>query len=319
MGPKKRQQEFDDEDNSEASGTPNTQPGIKKVRRAVKGPHAQSDFKLDLILKKLASIETQNSEIVNKVKDIEFRVVATERNLESVRTDCDTLSCTVEKLQTDLQGIGHVPSSSLSALEVSVASLTSIHSARRSESEYLYSEVNKLNLLIAGIIESPQESSSSLAQEVQRLILDITGKKITVDVAHRIGRNQPDRVRTIKVRFLSVLERNCVYFHRKNLSHPYYINEDLSAATREDHSLLRRMKRDILLKDKAANIKIDWRLKTLQHGSSSYAVKDGILVPSTPRLSTSNISGSQRTTSFLEDPTPSTSRQRRNIESPPNF
>jgi hypothetical protein len=318
MGPKKRQHEFDDEDISEASGIPNTQPGNKKVRRAVKGPHAQSDFKLDLILKKLASIETQNSEIVNKVKDIEVRVVATERNLESVRTDCDTLSCTVEKLQTDLLEMGHAPSSALSALELSVASLTSNHSARRSESEYLYSEVNKLNLLIAGIIESPQESSSSLAQEVQRLILDITGKKITVDVAHRIGRNQPDRVRTIKVRFLSVLERNCVYFHRKNLSHPYYINEDLSAATREDHSLLRRMKRDILLKDNAANIKIDWRLKTLQHGSSSYAVKDGILVPST-RLSSSNISGSQRTTSFLEDPTPSTSRQQRNIESSPTF
>jgi hypothetical protein len=90
----------------------------------------------------------------------------------------------------------------------------------------LYAEVNKLNLFIAGITESPDESDSFAAHEVQRLITDIIGRKINVDVAHRVRKYLPNKVRMIKVCFLSMLERNCLYFHRSNLNHPCYINED---------------------------------------------------------------------------------------------
>jgi hypothetical protein len=318
MGPKKRHQEFDDDEGSEASGSPTTQPGTsKKARRAVKGPKANSDSKLDLILQKLASIETQNSVIVNKVKDIELRVVSTENNLKSVREDCDVLTGSVLKLQADMRDLRQVPPSSVSLLKNSVSSLLNNQNTRRSESDYLYAEVNKLNLLISGISESPRESSSSLASEVQRLILDITGKQITIDVAHRIGRNQPNQTRIIKVRFLSVLERNCVYFHRKNLCPPYFINEDLSPETRRDHALLRRKKKDILSIDKDAIIKIDWRSKTLKHGSSLFAVKDGILGHSSPHQPTgSSTSNQEMNTSFLEESEPSTSQQRNIAGSP---
>jgi hypothetical protein len=312
MGPKKRRQEFEFEDESEASGTSSsgTQSGNnKQPRKAVKGT-VQSDFKLDLILKKLVSIETQNSEIVTKVKNIEIRVVSTENELKSVREDCERLTCTVQKLQSDMNDLSQVPSSSAS-LQLKD------QNARRQESDYLYAEINKLNLLISGIFEPPQESSSNLAGEVQRLIQDITGKKITIDIAHRIGRIQPNHVRSIKVRFLSVLERNCVYFHRKKLCHPYYINEDLSPGTRRDHSLLRRKRNDIWQRDKDANIKIDWRSKTLKHGSSLYSVKDGILEQSNSHQPIVNLTSSQGADiSFLEESQPSTSQQRKGIQSP---
>jgi hypothetical protein len=258
----------------------------KQPKKAVKVT-VQSDFKLDLILKKLVSIETPNSEIVTKVKDIEIRVVSTENELKSVREDCERLTCTVQKLQSDMNDLSQVPSSS-SSLQLKD------QNARRPESDYLYAEINKLNLLISGIFEPPQESSGNLAGEVQRLIQDITGKTITIDIAHRIGRIQPNHVRSIKVRFLSVLERNCVYFHRKKLCHPYYINEDLSPGTRRDHSLLRRKRNDIWKRDKDANIKIDWRSKTLKH--------------------INHLTSSQGTNiSFLEESQPSTSQQQRNV------
>jgi hypothetical protein len=208
-----------------------------------------------------------------------------------------------------MNDLSQVPSSS-SSLQLED------QNARRPERDYLYAEINKLNLLISisGIFEPPQESSGKLASEVQRLIQDITGKTITIDIAHRIERIQPNHVRNIKVCFLSVLERNCVYFHRKKLCHPYYINEDLSPGTRRDHSLLRRKRNDIWQRDKDANIKIDWRSKTLKHGSSLYSIKDGILEQSNSHQPIVNLTSSQGANiSFLEESQPSTSRQQRNV------
>jgi hypothetical protein len=291
---KKRQQSFDDEDGSEPSRSlSQSSSGIaKRPRNSTK---SQSDQKLDLILQKLASIENQNSEIVTKVKHIELRVESTENSIKLVRADCDLLTDSVLKLQADLTSNTHCAIPQVSAIESSISSLLSESSTHRNEHELLYAEVNKLNLLIAGIAESPQENDSFAAHEVQRLITDITGRKITVDVAHRVGKYMPNKVRMIKVRFLSMLERNCVYFHRKNLNHPCYINEDLSPQTRNDHSILRRKKNDILRVCKDAAIKIDWKRKSLQYETTSYEVINGILIQKTPQQQT--LDGS-----FLDNP-----------------
>jgi hypothetical protein len=288
---KKRQQGFDDEAGSEPSGSPNqpTSSGTTKRLRKDTQPisrnttKVQSDQKLDLILQKLATIENQNSVIVNKVKDIEVRVESAENSIKLVREDYDLLTNSVTKLQADLISNTHFAIPQVSAIESSISSLLSESSTHQNEHELLYAEVNKLNLLIAGIAESPDESDSFAAHEVQRLITDITDRKITVDVAHRVGKYLPYKVRMIKVRFLNMLGRNCVYFHRTNLNHPCYINEDLSPRTRNDHSLLRRKKNDILRGCKDAAIKIDWKRKTLQYGTTSYEVKNGLLVQKTPQ------------------------------------
>jgi hypothetical protein len=275
---KKRQQSFDDEVGSKPSTSlSQSSSGIAKR------PRNSSDRKLDLILQKLASIENQNSEIVTKVKCIELRVESAENSIKSVRADCGLLTDSVIKLQADLTSNTHCAIPQVSTIESSISSLSSEFSTNRNEHELLYAEVNKLNILIAGIAESPQENDSFAAHEVQRLITDITGRKITVDVAHRVGKYMPHKVRMIKVRFLSMLETNCVYFHRKNLNHPCYINEDLSPRTRNDHSLLRRKKNVILRVCKDAAIKIDWKRKSLQYGTTSYEVNNGILIQKTPQ------------------------------------
>jgi hypothetical protein len=274
----KRQQSFDEDDaNSQPSGSPNSSAIAKKPRKATM---SRDDSKLDLILKKLVNIEEQNSEIMSKVINIENRVVAAEISIQSVKSDCDSLSLSVHKLQSDMADNSQDPSS-ISALKSSVSLLLKDSSARRCDQETLYADVNKLNLIVSGILESPHETNTFIAHEVQRLIKDTTGKNITIDVAHSIGKSQPYRIRQIKVRFLSILERNCVYAHRNNLSHPQYINEDLSPDTRSSHALLRRKKYEILQTNKDATIKIDWKHKTLQHGTSFFAIKDGILKPET--------------------------------------
>jgi hypothetical protein len=234
---KKRRQSFDEEDRSEPS--------------------------VNLSQSSSSTKENQNSVIVSKVKDIEVRVESAENSIKLVRDDCDQLTNSVIKLQADLSSNGICATPQISAIESSISSLQSDSSAHQNEHELLYADVNELNLLIAGITESPQENDSFAALEVQRLITDITGRKITVDVAHRVGKYRPNKARKIKVRFLSLLERNCVYFHRKNLNHPCYINEDLSPRTRNDHALLRRKKNDILHISQDASIKIDWKRKTL--------------------------------------------------------
>jgi hypothetical protein len=282
MGPRKRLRNVDDsEDESNSLNSQTSQKNsTKTLRKVAKGTHVQSD-KLDLILKKLVSIENQNTEIVSKVRDMENRIVLTENELKTVREDCDVLTCSVNKLQTDINSFQQNPSSSNSDLYDSVSRLLLDSSARRSENELIYAELNKLNLLISGIAEPTNENNTTFAHEVERMILDITGKKITIDVAHRVGRILPRKNRMIKVRFLSILERNCVYFHKSKLPHPYYINEDLSPVTRSDHSLLRKKRFEILQRDKDATLKIDWRNKTIQHDSTSYDVKEGVLVQST--------------------------------------
>jgi hypothetical protein len=107
---KKIQQGFDDEVGSEPSGSPNqsTSSGTTKRQRkdalptSRNTPKVQSDQKLDLILQKLATIENQNSVIVNKVKDIEVRVESAEKSIKLVREDYDLLTNSVTKLQADL-------------------------------------------------------------------------------------------------------------------------------------------------------------------------------------------------------------------------
>jgi hypothetical protein len=71
-------------------------------------------------LQKLATIENQNSVIVNKVKDIEVRVESAENSIKLVREDYDLLTNSVTKLQADLISNTHFAIPQVSAIESSI-------------------------------------------------------------------------------------------------------------------------------------------------------------------------------------------------------
>jgi hypothetical protein len=169
---KKRRQSFDEEKGSEPSGNP-SQSSSSTAIAPRKTAKAKSDQKLDLILK-FATIENQNSVIVSKVKDIEVRVESAEVNIKLVRDDCDLLTNTVIKLQADLSSNGVCTTPQIIAIESSISSLYSDSSAHQNEHELLYADVNKLNLLIAGITEHPQENDSFAALEVQLITVSVS-------------------------------------------------------------------------------------------------------------------------------------------------
>jgi hypothetical protein len=74
-----------------------------------------------------------------------------------------------------------------------------------------------------------------------------------------------------------------------------------SPETRSSHALLRRKKYEILQTNKDATIKIDWKHKTLQHGTSVFTIKDGILKPEATSSTTAAPSHPWLPVNFLGD------------------
>lgn len=114
-------------------------------------------------------------------------------------------------------------SSKLSELEEELQTVKeSLHKVS-SENQQLWKELSKLNLIFSGLKDVEFEQPDELYSKVSHVIRT----DFSFDTAHRVGRRNGNLPRPIKVRFLSVLQRNNVLTNRFNVRHPIYINEDL--------------------------------------------------------------------------------------------
>jgi len=232
---------------------------------------------LSLILEKLTKIEKQNTEIVKSVSSVEVKIATIEQKLVAAESTSEELKQSLCEVKTEMSTSISQNSTRIDDMETKLADLTSKFSKIQSEKLVLHSEVNKLNLVLCGHPDSKDESTDKLATEIQAIIRSITKKDITIDCAFRIGNYKPNSCRQVKVKFLSLLERNFALLHRSELSHPYYLNEDLPFETRRTQAILRQKKKALLQLHPDADIKINWKQNTLSHGNILYTVVDGII------------------------------------------
>jgi len=238
-----------------------TSPNSKKPKSNKSSKTQPCD--LSTILSKLTSIESSVKSVKAKVnnvvastEEVKKSIADLKKDFEIQTTDHEKRICGVEELAINLQ--------------------TSIDKLKASN-EGIYNKMNELNLVVSGLPDSETETNNQLVRTVQKLIFEITKREISIDVGSRLGKFRPGVTRAVKVKFVTMLERNCVYLHRTSLKHPCYINEDLSPETRKDLALLRQKKKEILSQDRNATVTIDSKTKTLHHGQRRISIRNGIM------------------------------------------
>jgi len=159
------------------------------------------------------------------------------------------------------------------------------------DTELIEREVKKLNLVILGLADFDTQSIDQLKEQVAKLVLGLTGKQIETDTVHRLGKYQLGNNRPVKVRFLSLTDRDLVWSNRLNSNPPIFVNEDLPFVTRKDFAILRKKSKE--LKEKGETVSIQWNNKTITSGTAAFQVSNGCLTSVTSR-NPSSISTSQQ-------------------------
>ncbi|OXA50401.1 hypothetical protein Fcan01_15225 [Folsomia candida] len=162
------------------------------------------------------------------------------------------------------------------------------------ENEQLWREVNKLNLVISGVPDSEYESREDLGVKIDTIIVKIVGESRKFDTITRVGKFLKNSARLIKVRFLSISDRDEVYDNRYNAERPTYINEDIPPTMRRDHAIMRQKKKQFI-KDGFGlqQIKMDWNRRIIRAGEETYKVVDGNIKLLVPNITTTSNSPPQ--------------------------
>lgn len=161
------------------------------------------------------------------------------------------------------------------ALESEVQQLKSSVVQVSTENEYLWKEVLRPNLILAGIQDSENENKQMLSQQVSKLLI-FNGSQIKFDSVFRIGNYSTGRNRPIKIKFNNTSDREFVFENRAKFKAPIFINEDLPRITRRDHAVLRQTKRKMIAEGSdPKNVKINWIRKSINCGSSLFILENG--------------------------------------------
>jgi len=139
-----------------------------------------------------------------------------------------------------------------------ISKLQSEMSVLKKANERLNDQLCKLNLIYHGVPDSEHESPEELYDQLNNILC----VKNSIDTAWRMGKFTKNKIRPIKVRFLSLHSREEEYKNRKNLNPPFHINADLPKSTREAHSVLRKMKHEAIIGGKRATV--NWKNQTIQ-------------------------------------------------------
>jgi hypothetical protein len=267
-----------------------TQAPTKK-RKVQPGPNFDHDsFESDITDNQTQS--TPNNEVLSPENDdIKALVLKLATKIDAATND----------IKEDLREIKSLVSSHgqrINDVEDRVEHVESAVTKLTQDNEDLRKEINKMNLIIDGIPDPVGEDDNALYGRVKTFICGIVKDDISFDTAFRLGQQKPNHRRPIKVRFLSMVQRNLVYSLRSNTSPPFYINEDLPFSIRRDHGLLRDRKRQEIRNGiNPDHIKIDYKSRCITIENLTYQAKDGVLSKS------SNTSTQQHA-----EPRPSSSR-----------
>lgn len=205
----------------------------------------------DLLDKLCAKIDSSTNDIKMSISEIN-------NSLASHKSEIEALKSTVANLSSS----SRQASGAISSLE--------------HNTEFVERELKRINLVISGLQDAVDEYPGVLKGKIAEFLTSITDCNIEIDTATRIGKFVENRCRHIKVRFLTMTDRNRVYESRFNTTPPVFINEDLPFCTRKDNFILRQKLKE--LKEKKIPAEIVWTKKTIKTGTHCFTLKDGVLV-----------------------------------------
>lgn len=106
------------------------------------------------------------------------------------------------------------------------------------ETEMIYRKVNVNNLFIAGVPEKKNETTDMLLASLKTLFATKLTITPTISHAYRIKSNKVNQPKIVKFSLRDTEQRELIWKNKKQLGHPYYINEDLHIRERQRRGLL---------------------------------------------------------------------------------
>lgn len=242
------------------------------------------------------------TEVSSKVDSLVSKVKLVEDTLGAVVTKSDNISLNLSKLKTDVELKFKNHDGRLTQVEAQVQSVLQSTSQIDNSNDLIYADINRINLIFSGLADSASEMQETLTCDLERILSDIVSSNIRIDCAYRLGKYQNNRSRPIKIRFRTMSDRNLLWNNKKNLQKPFYLNEDLSPATRKVHSILRNKRKDLLQVNPSEVVQIDWKRLIVMTSSHIYTFQQGSFrMEPTHRMDTNSSQPSSSSGTFLAD------------------
>jgi len=170
-------------------------------------------------LEKLDKIEG----IVQSIDEIKEEIKTTKTLVETVQTNVDSLHEDLENVKSQVNN-------------------------QKYDRETVETEVRKINLVVAGVPDDEKENETLLRSKVQNIFnLMIPKENVSIDTVTRLGKFNQSKTRFVRVRFVTMRERELVWRHvmKQKPNPPVYINEDLPYSVRNAHNVLRKKAKEL--------------------------------------------------------------------------
>jgi len=218
--------------------------------------------------------ESDNSDMETDGLDAEKQVEAAHK----MSTDeiCRRFLPLIPVVQKQLENVSKVvrgQRKTISKLRDEVKQLRSEVDYVKEENAKLRREVTGHNLIMSGVEENGDSTREKDTARVFQIIKNKLNMEPMTDFADRIGPKKDDKPRLLKIKFVTVREKDLVWKNKKKLGHPYYLSLDLTPEQRTNRrKLIDEAKKATEDKKK---VKILWGKSGIQIDGSLFLLKDG--------------------------------------------
>jgi len=145
----------------------------------------------------------------------------------------------------------------------------------KEENAKLRRAVTSHNLIMSGVEESGDISREADIHKVLKIIKEKLNLEPMIDYADRIGQKRDNKPRLLKIKFVTVRERDQVWQNKKKLGHPYYLSFDLTPEQRASRKRL--LEEAKIATDAKKKVKILWGKNGLEIDGTVFMLKEGQL------------------------------------------
>lgn len=204
--------------------------------------------------------------------------IENDEDVSSLTTDdlCRRFLPMIPKINSKLQKITKalkLHTEEIENLNQKVSELDSTNANLQRENEYLYKKVNERNLILVGMKEDDKEV---ILDNVRKLLEDKLTFTPDIQAAFRIGKKNPAKPRPVKIIFTHFNERQQVWERKKDLLHPYYINDDIHRKERERRGILITHAKK--LSEKAKDVKTSFKKGEIYADGTTYVLENGQVI-----------------------------------------
>jgi hypothetical protein len=161
---------------------------------------------------------------------------------------------------------------SVSSLQQSVVSM-------KNDTSFLQRELNRQNLILFGLEES-SESEENLMAHVLSILKLLTKEAIPIDTVFRIGKINNRSTRPVKIRFLSISDRNIIFNNRSSLPDGYALKDDVPFEIRKNHAVLFQKKKQAMESGvQEQEIIINFKNNSIEFRKERHQIVKGSLTP----------------------------------------